>query len=54
MAKEKAKLFSISSLKKVGILLFLGGFLTGNSLASGAGAVIWGGLTVYDVIAQKK
>lgn len=51
MAKQKEKENPImSNGKKVGILLFLGGFLFAAPIIAGAGAVLWGGITIVEVV----
>ena len=52
MAKEG--MFSRNNLKKIGVLLFLGGFLFTQPLIAGVGAVTWGVITIYELVTKKK
>jgi hypothetical protein len=50
---RKTSMMSPENLKKVGVILFLGGFLFAQPLLAGIGAVSWGGLTVYELLTRK-
>jgi hypothetical protein len=42
------------NLKKIGVLLFLGGFLFAQPILAAIGAVGWGGVTGYELFTKKK
>ena len=52
MAK-KGGFMEPGNLKKVGVLLFLGGFLFAQPILAGIGAVGWGGITLYELFLKK-
>lgn len=54
MAKKNKDMMSPENLKKIGVVLFLGGFLFAQPILAGIGAVAWGGLTVWELISHRK
>ena len=40
--------------KKIGVILFLGGFLFAQPILAGIGAVGWGAITIYELFKGKK
>lgn len=47
-------LFSMENLKRISVLVFLGGFLFAQTLVAAIGAVGWGALTIYELFVKKK
>ena len=50
MAKKNGiKRETIKNIKRIGIVLFISGFLFAQPVLAATGAVVWGGLTLYDI-----
>lgn len=50
----KKKTDTISVVKKIGVILFVGGFLFAQPIITAIGAVGWGGMTLYELITKRK